>query len=231
MALLKLCVFILYSSFSIGSVNYSKFLSIKIKDTTRMDWKMVFPQKEIDLLNWYWFERGFSIDEINRTHALAEHFRYEDAITLGTATPTDEIRKSRIKWISNSHNEARWLYTKMLDFAKTANANLWNFDLISSPESIQYTEYREGGGHYGYHLDIGQGSASHRKVSLIVQLSDPSEYDGGDFEILRGMNPEKLPNTQGAVILFPSYMLHRVTPVTRGIRRSLVLWVGGSAFR
>lgn len=196
-----------------------------------MDWKIVFPQKEIDLLNWYWFENGFSINDINETHSLAEQFKYEDAVTFGTDSPTDEIRKSRIKWITNSNPKARWLYDKMLDFTKSANSNLWNFDLISSPESIQYTEYHEGGGHYGYHVDIGPGAASHRKVSLVVQLSDPSEYEGGEFEILRGMNPERLPKSQGAVILFPSYMLHRVTPVTRGIRRSLVLWVGGSPFR
>jgi PKHD-type hydroxylase len=196
-----------------------------------MDWKLSFPQREVDLLNWYWFERGFSIDEINRTLELTAKFNYEEAVTFGTDSPNDEIRKSRLKWINNSHTDAKWLYSKVLDLVKTANSNLWNFDLISSPESIQYTEYHEGGGHYGYHVDIGPGSASHRKVSLVVQLSDPSEYEGGEFEILRGMNPEKLPNNQGAVLLFPSYLLHRVTPVTRGIRRSLVLWVGGSPFR
>ena len=196
-----------------------------------MDWKLSFPQREVDLLNWYWFERGFSIDEINRTLELTAKFNYEEAVTFGTDSPNDEIRKSRLKWINNSHMDAKWLYSKVLDLVKTANSNLWNFDLISSPESIQYTEYHEGGGHYGYHVDIGPGSASHRKVSLVVQLSDPSEYEGGEFEILRGMNPEKLPNNQGAVLLFPSYLLHRVTPVTKGVRRSLVLWVGGSAFR
>jgi PKHD-type hydroxylase len=196
-----------------------------------MDWKLSFPQREVDLLNWYWFERGFSIDEINRTLELTAKFNYEEAVTFGTDSPNDEIRKSRLKWINNSHTDAKWLYSKVLDLVKIANSNLWNFDLISSPESIQYTEYHDGGGHYGYHVDIGPGSASHRKVSLVVQLSDPSEYEGGEFEILRGMNPEKLPNNQGAVLLFPSYLLHRVTPVTKGVRRSLVLWVGGLAFR
>ena len=196
-----------------------------------MDWKLSFPQREVDLLNWYWFERGFSIDEINRTLELTAKFNYEEAVTFGTDSPNDEIRKSRLKWINNSHTDAKWLYSKVLDLVKIANSNLWNFDLISSPESIQYTEYHDGGGHYGYHVDIGPGSASHRKVSLVVQLSDPSEYVGGEFEILRGMNPEKLPNNQGSVLLFPSYLLHRVTPVTKGVRRSLVLWVGGLAFR
>jgi PKHD-type hydroxylase len=196
-----------------------------------MDWKLSFPQREVDLLNWYWFERGFSIDEINRTLELTAKFNYEEAVTFGTDSPNDEIRKSRLKWINNSHTDAKWLYSKVLDLVKIANSNLWNFDLISSPESIQYTEYHDGGGHYGYHVDIGPGSASHRKVSLVVQLSDPSEYEGGEFEILRGMNPEKLPNNQGSVLLFPSYLLHRVTPVTKGVRRSLVLWVGGLAFR
>lgn len=196
-----------------------------------MDWRMSFPQKQVDLLNWYWFEHGFSIDEINKVHQLAEKFRWEDAVVLGSDSPKEEIRKSRIKWLMNTDRDAKWLYDKLLELVRISNSELWNFDLISSGESVQYTEYNEGGGHYGYHADIGQGSASHRKVSLVVQLSDPKDYEGGDFEILRGMNPEPLPKTQGAVILFPSYILHRVTPVTKGTRRSLVLWVGGSAFR
>lgn len=196
-----------------------------------MIWKPSFPQKEIDVLNWYWFQYGFSNEEIDRVHEVASEFEYSDATTLGEEGPNEEIRKSRIKWISNASPSATWIYDKIMDQIRIANENLWNFDLISSSENIQYTEYHEGGGHYGYHVDIGPGAASHRKVSIVVQLSDPSEYAGGEFEILRGMNPEQLPKNRGAVILFPSYILHRVKPVTSGTRKSLVLWVGGSPFR
>jgi PKHD-type hydroxylase len=192
--------------------------------------RAVFQQHEADMLNWYWFSNGFSKEDINLVHETSSTFPYTDAITFGNAQPDEAVRKSRIKWLSNSP-KTEWLYDKLMDLAVIANKELWNFDLVSMVDSIQYTEYHEGGGHYGYHLDIGAGSASLRKVSIVVQLSDPADYDGGQFEVLRGMNPEPLPNTQGAVLLFPSYVMHRVTPVTRGTRRSLVIWVGGSHYR
>ena len=70
-----------------------------------------------------------------------------------------------------------------------------------------------------------------RKISMTVQLSDGGEYEGGDFEIMRNREPEKLPKGKGTVLVFPSYILHRVTPVTSGIRKSLVLWLGGASFK
>jgi PKHD-type hydroxylase len=75
---------------------------------------------------------------------------------------------------------------------------------------------------------------SKRKVSITVQLSDPSEYEGGDLQYFRGGNPDNADTVfkkKGYVFLFPSYMMHRVTPVTQGVRKSLVLWVGGEHYR
>jgi PKHD-type hydroxylase len=172
----------------------------------------MFPQKEVELLNWYWFSEGFSAEEIDRVRKVSELFEYHQAVTFG-------------------NESTKWIYDKLMEFAIIANRELWNFDLISIIDSIQYTEYYEGGGHYDYHVDLGPGSASHRKISIVVQLSDPSEYEGGDFEILKGITPDKLPRNKGATILFPSYLLHRVTPVTKGIRRSLVIWIGGNSLR
>ena len=100
---------------------------------------MSFPQKQVDLLNWYWFEHGFSIDEINKVHQLAEKFRWEDAVVLGSDSPKEEIRKSRIKWLMNTDRDAKWLYDKLLELVRISNSELWNFDLISSGESVQYT--------------------------------------------------------------------------------------------
>ena len=99
------------------------------------------------------------------------------------------------------------------------------------PESIQYTEYFDNGGHYDWHQDIGPGELSIRKVSVTIQLSDSDEYEGGDLEFLRGATPEQAPRGKGVAVLFPSYLLHRVTPLTGGTRRSLVLWLGGSHYK
>jgi PKHD-type hydroxylase len=193
--------------------------------------KAIFPQKDVDLLNWYWFEKGFTDEELDKVTKLAANFEYSEATIFGNQSSGNEIRKSRIKWLGENYQSTEWLYDKLMEFAAIANRELWNFDLFSTIDSIQYTEYHEGGGHYDYHVDIGPGKASHRKVSITVQLSDPSEYEGGDFEILKGPRPETLPKAKGAAILFPSYLLHRVTPITKGTRRSLVIWVGGKSFR
>ena len=117
----------------------------------------------------------------------------------------------------------------------TANNELWKFDLHSMPEQIQFTEYyATENGHYTWHQDIGPGILSKRKISITVQLSDPSEYDGGVLEMWQGGSQDsavKAYKGAGSVFIFPSYMMHRVTPVTRGIRKSFVLWVGGSHYK
>ena len=100
---------------------------------------------------------------------------------------------------------------------------------------IQYTEYDAAElGHYDWHQDIGPGQASARKVSLTVQLSGANEYEGGELQIWNGgdlADAESTPRGAGNVVIFPSYMPHRVSPVTRGIRRSFVLWVGGGHYK
>jgi PKHD-type hydroxylase len=70
-----------------------------------------------------------------------------------------------------------------------------------------------------------------RKISITVQLSDPNDYEGGVLELNVGNTIVQMPKEKGCAVLFPSYILHRVTPVTKGIRKSLVLWVGGTTFK
>jgi len=120
-----------------------------------------------------------------------------------------------------------------MNMAVDANDNLWDFDLISADEKIQYTEYlAEDEGHYTWHQDIGPGMASQRKVSITVQLSESDEYEGGDLELWRGgNNVVTAERGAGVTVLFPSYLMHRVTKVTKGKRRSFVLWVGGQHYK
>jgi PKHD-type hydroxylase len=70
-----------------------------------------------------------------------------------------------------------------------------------------------------------------RKLSISLMLSDPSEYTGGDFEIMTGKSPTQVLQPKGRAIAFPSYMMHRVTPIITGVRRSLVVWVLGPKFK
>ena len=85
----------------------------------------------------------------------------------------------------------------------------------------------ENQGKYDWHLDVGKDDISRRKLSAVVLLSDPSEFDGGELQIMTSKDPKTVPLKRGSIVFFPSFLLHRVTPVTRGERRSLVFWVEG----
>ena len=98
-----------------------------------------------------------------------------------------------------------------------------------SDSNIQMNE--ADGGHYDWHMDTGPDQFSRRKISITVQLSDPSEYEGGDLQLKINSGHQNTPKGFGTVVIFPSYLLHRVTPVTGGLRKSLVLWITGPAFK
>ena len=193
---------------------------------------MQYNQPQNDPQNYYWFKEGFSKKELDKIYSDIEKVPFQDATILGsTGKSPKEVRSSRIKWIPRNE-QWNWLYTKLINMSTEANS-LWSFDLVSADELIQYTEYlAEDNGHYTWHQDIGPGMASLRKVSLTVQLSEPTEYEGGDLEISQGgTSIIKTERGAGVVMIFPSYMMHRVTPVTKGKRRSFVLWVGGQHYR
>ena len=148
----------------------------------------------------------------------------------GTYDPT--IRSSKVKWLPKSA-EFQGLYERIAQEIMIHNNQHFKFDLDCIREQIQYTEYHaEDKGQYDWHMDLGAGWASLRKLSVTINLSDPKDYDGGVLEFnLGGKTITQGSKAKGAITVFPSYLLHRVSPVTRGTRKSLVLWVGGNAFR
>jgi PKHD-type hydroxylase len=200
-----------------------------------MNTSVIFPPETVDLQNYYFFSKGFSDDELAKIYRDVASLPFREAATGESNENTDKtIRSSSIKWVPQSQEWA-WLYDKMMNMIIEANNAIWNFDLHTALDSIQYTEYYDvEGGHYGWHQDIGPGHLSTRKISITVQLSDTDDYEGGDLEYFRGgdiNNTEKAPRGKGVVFIFPSYMMHRVTPITKGTRRSFVLWVGGSHYK
>lgn len=195
-----------------------------------MDLKPILPiDTDIDQTNYYWFQNGFNSSELEEIEKLATKYPYTDATIIGNESINESIRKSKIKWVYPDDN-SQWLYDKFAGMVIEANKT-WKFNLYSIIDSIQYTEYLAGGGHYDWHVDIGPKNISHRKVSIVVQLSDPSEYDGGDLELWNGGAIKSVFRGRGTTVLFPSFTMHRVTPVTRGLRKSLVLWVGGEHYK
>ena len=177
---------------------------------------------------------GFSAKELEKIYLGLSNVQFNEAKTLDTVDSDQirrDVRSSRIKWIPRNQ-EWEWLYERLMAMIEESNNGLWRFNIVCAPEMIQYTEYLDSdGGHYTWHQDIGPGRPSHRKISVTVQLSDPDEYEGGDLEIWSGGSSIfKAPKEAGLAVIFPSYMMHRVTPVIRGRRCSLVLWVGGSHY-
>ncbi len=191
------------------------------------------PPQQNDSTNWYFFENGFNKEELNKIEKDTAKLPLHTASTFGG--DNTDTRSSRIKWVPQN-TQWWWLYEKLANYAVEAN-NIWNFDLVTMPEQIQYTEYlASNDGKYEWHQDIGPGMGSLRKVSITVQLSEPNEYEGGDLELYLGgsfekPNIEKSPRKAGCVFIFPSYLMHRVAPVTKGTRKSFVLWLGGGHYK
>ena len=142
-----------------------------------------------------------------------------------------DVRKSKICWIKNNP-DTRWIFEK-LDFAiKDINNKYFNFDITGLFEGLQLTYYPSPGGKYETHIDRSPGTMV-RKLSGVVQLTDPQKYKGGDLNLYTGSikEPFKGNREQGTCIIFPSYTLHEVTSVIKGERWSLVFWVSGPNFK
>ena len=143
----------------------------------------------------------------------------------------DHLRITRVAWIEK-RAEIAWLYEKLEAMVMQINAQCYHYDLYGLRESFQYTVYEGAeGGHYGWHVDMGEPRYEPRKISLSLQLSEASDYEGGDLVLEAGKGPLRASKARGTLIAFPSYVLHRVVPVTAGIRKSLVIWVAGPEFR
>ena len=187
------------------------------------------PTEEINQTNYYWFNGGLTSEEVDKIVEDAKEYPFVKALVVDEEN-TDKFRKSNIKWLP-FESKWDWVIDKIMSQVVEANDTIWKFDLNSVIDNIQYTEYEGNGGHYDWHLDIGPGSISHRKISIVVQLSDPVEDVGGDLEIMTGSDHTKIPRGKGNVIIFPSFLLHRVVPLISGNRKSLVLWVGGGHYK
>ena len=146
----------------------------------------------------------------------------------GGGTDTKK-RVTTISWIP--FDALPELYKTLNEFIQKANLNHFGFEDIRITEQAQFTEYPEGG-FYDWHMDSDVVMAHQppvRKISMTLLLNHPSEFEGGDLELLSPGKFKKL--EQGHAICFASFLNHRVNPVKRGVRQSLVVWFGGKPFR
>jgi PKHD-type hydroxylase len=139
-------------------------------------------------------------------------------------------RKANISWIESKDNEMQDIFLKLSAISLYLNEKYFNFDLNGFVEDLQFTEYLEKGDKYSWHIDKCHGQII-RKLSVVVQLTPPETYKGGQLQLKINENSIDMTSNQGDVIVFPSYVLHQVTPIEKGIRHSLVGWVSGKAFK
>jgi PKHD-type hydroxylase len=141
-------------------------------------------------------------------------------------TPLEGYRRCQFRFL-DATEESSWILSRLRDVVLRFN-EAYQFRLSNFAEGMQFTRY-ESGGVIHWHVDNGKGLSSTRKISLSVQLSAPTDYEGGTFQMCPDGEPHFSRN-QGSVIVFPSFLTHRVTEVTRGVRYALVVWAHGPAF-
>lgn len=144
-----------------------------------------------------------------------------------TYTTKPNVRRSKVKLAQDPR-----ITNHIMDHVYASNAKSYGFDLYNYTEQ-QYGIYdAKERGHYTWHADtpVFVDSPTQRKLSISIQLSEEDDYEGGDLEF-QNIEIKQNIRKKGTLILFPSYELHRVTPVTRGVRKSLVLWVYGPRFK
>lgn len=130
-----------------------------------------------------------------------------------------------------------WLYERVTNRVQLANDHYFGFDLTGLSEEFQLLRYTAPqtsdaiAGHYDWHQDFGAGAMSTRKLSVVINLSDPEAYDGCDLHLMTHIE-ERMPyKAQGEGVMFPTWTPHRVTDITRGVRYAMVAWVHGPRFR
>jgi PKHD-type hydroxylase len=184
---------------------------------------------------WQFWEKHLNDKTIEDIIELGESFPAVDAGLGLDGDKNHSYRTSEIRWIAINDYRTSYLKELMWYYAKEANRNAFGFDINYMPD-IQYTKYEAANnGKYDWHHDVfwTNPTTQHRKISIIIQLSDPSEYEGGDFEIdhqYPQLPAEKI-KQKGTVIVIPSFIAHKVTPITSGVRKSAVCWVEGPKFR
>jgi PKHD-type hydroxylase len=147
-------------------------------------------------------------------------------------------RRCTVGWLHKPADDPRVqpIYDKLGQLIQEANAQFWQYDITGFADALQYLHYHgegdEGGDHFSWHRDRGDGGdRPQRKLSISVLLSGPDEYEGGELQIFDGEPRTIKLYEPGDVAVFTADVQHRVTPVTKGLRRSIVGWACGPKLR
>jgi PKHD-type hydroxylase len=187
------------------------------------------------------WDGAFTEEELNDIENYCETFDKETAKVFDPIKDLDKIRKSKVAWFNKfEHPKLHSFFNTLNLVIEQVNEDYYNYDL-NGYSNIQYTTY-DGDelGQYGYHIDMHTGNVMEdehlkygesRKLSLSLILSDSNSYEGGNFTMKTGEYEFEVEQKRGRILFFPSFFLHKVHPVTKGVRKSIVAWVEGPKFR
>ena len=178
-------------------------------------------------------ELMFTKDECHKITSLMSDLYPTNASIGGTkeSSKIDKSIRSADIYVIENTKEHEWLYERLAKIISIANLIHFDYDISGITHGIQLIHYKadaEIPGHYDWHVDSGNGDVACRKISFTAQLSDPNDYDGCELIINNHATEVKGTKEQGSIHLFPSYMPHVVTPITKGERYALVIWIHGS---
>jgi len=175
--------------------------------------------------NYAYWEKVFTEEECEKIIKIAK----DKGLIKGVTRGETDIRESQICWLYPDDN-LDWLYRRITDIVLNLNDRFFQFDLHGIDEGLQFTNYKAPSNKYGKHVDKGFNCLI-RKLSISIQLTDPKKYEGGELFLYEGEEGMEMKKEQGDLVLFPSYVLHEVKPVTKGERNSLVAWVTWKQFK
>jgi len=178
-------------------------------------------------------EITFTKEECDKITSMVKNYYPTTASVGGTEESSrvnDKIRSADIYILDNDADNA-WIHRKIGQIVSVANKLHFDYDIAGITHGIQLIHYKSNGevpGHYDWHVDSGPGQPATRKISFTAQLTDPNEYQGCELIINNHGETVVASKEQGSVHLFPSYMSHKVNPITKGERFALVIWIHGS---
>ena len=176
--------------------------------------------------NWAYWDNAFSEKECKEIIDIGNKYILEEGKTTGSKK---EYRKAKIVWLF-PYEETTWIYRRLANIANELNNKYFKFQIDGFAEGLQFTYYKEPDGKHSKHIDRDKNSFT-RKLSIIIQLSNPKTYKGGDLLLHIDEPKTKIEKQIGKLVMFPSYLLHEVTPVLKGERYSLVAWLTGKPFK
>ncbi len=190
---------------------------------------------------WCFWSKAFNDNELQKIIDLMDSSKLtKGKVISGTKAKFSNVRKSNVKFFNfkDGVGLADWIFFRLNAVIEGINNRYYNFDL-NGYDHFQYTVYHgKEKGKYDFHMDttMDQDKTDNdcRKLSMTFLLSEPNkDFKGGEFQIndSEEKNARTIPMNKGDIILFPSFMLHRVKPVTAGVRKSIVVWVLGPKFR